>query len=84
MTYTLSVTLLVEFLVEIASGLGPLGCDCSASEGDTALDGIEETALLKAAQHRKFHGDMFHVVYESMFVHFVQKLEVVREEISFC
>ena len=40
--------------------------------------------LLKAVQHRKFHGDKFHVVYESMFVAFVQNMEVVGEEISFC
>ena len=31
-TYTLFVTVLVEFLVEIASELDPLDCDCSASE----------------------------------------------------
>ena len=40
--------------------------------------------LIKAVQHRQFHGDMFHVVYESIFVAFVQKMEVVGEEISFC
>ena len=31
-TYTLFVTVLVEFLVEIASELDPLDCDCSAPE----------------------------------------------------
>ena len=34
-TYTLFVTLLAEFLVEIASELGPRDCDCSGSESDT-------------------------------------------------
>ena len=63
-TCTLFVTLLVEFLVEITSGLGPLDCDCSASEDDTALGVIEETAPFNAVQHRKFHGNVFHVVYE--------------------
>ena len=38
--------------------------------------------LLKVEQHRKFHGDVFHVVCESMFVAFVQMTEVVVEEIS--
>ena len=47
-TYTLFVTLLREFLVEIASELGPLDCDCSASENDTALDGLEETAPIES------------------------------------
>ena len=37
-----------EFLVEIASELGPLDCDCSASENDTALDGVEETAPIES------------------------------------
>ena len=46
--YTLFVTLLVEFLVEIASGLGPLDCDCSASENETTLDGVEETAPIES------------------------------------
>ena len=44
MTYTLFATLLVEFIVEIASEPGPLDCDCSSSENDTAIDGVEETA----------------------------------------
>ena len=48
MTYTLFATLLVEFLVEIASGLCPLDCDCSASEDNTALGGIEETATFES------------------------------------
>ena len=47
-TYTLFVILLREFLVEIASELGPLDCDCSASENDTALDGVEETAPIES------------------------------------
>ena len=46
-TYTLFVTLLREFLVEIASELDPLDCDCSASENDNALDGVEETAPIE-------------------------------------
>ena len=33
-------------------------------------------------QHRKFHGDKLHVVFESMFVAIVQMMEVVGEEIS--
>ena len=37
------MTLSVEFLVEISPELGPLDCNCSASEKDTALDGVEET-----------------------------------------
>ena len=40
--------LLREFLVEIASELGPLDCDRSASENDTALDGVEETAPIES------------------------------------
>ena len=48
MTYTLFATLLVEFLVEIDSGLCPLDCDCSASEDNTALGGIEETATFES------------------------------------
>ena len=48
MTYTLFATLLVEFLVEIASGLCPLDCDCSASEDNSALGGIEETATFES------------------------------------
>ena len=47
-TYTLFVTLLREFLVEIASELGPLDCDRSASDNDTALDGVEETAPIES------------------------------------
>ena len=47
-TYTLFVTLLVEFLVEIASGLRPLDRDCNALENETALDGVEETAPIKS------------------------------------
>ena len=47
-TYTLFVTFLREFLVEIASELGPLSCDHSASENDTALDGVEETAPIES------------------------------------
>ena len=47
-TYTLFVTLLREFLVEIASELDPLDCDRSASENDTALDGVEETAPIES------------------------------------
>ena len=47
-THTLFVTLLVEFLVEIASELGPRDSDCSASENDTALDGVEETAPIES------------------------------------
>ena len=52
-TYTLFVTLLVEFLVKIASGLGPRDCDCSASENDTALDGVEETAPIESCETPK-------------------------------
>ena len=48
MTYTLFATLLAEFLVEIASGLCPLDCDCSASEDNTALGDIEETATFES------------------------------------
>ena len=47
-TYTLFVTLLVEFLVEIASELDPLDCDCSASEKQTALDDVEETVPIES------------------------------------
>ena len=82
------VTSLAEFLVEIAIGLGLLDCDCSGSEDNTALGGMEETAqklpLLKAVQYQKFNGDMFHVVCESMFILSVQRTEVLCEEISFC
>ena len=48
MTYTLLATLSVEFLVEIASGLCPLDCNCSASEDNTALCDIEETATFES------------------------------------
>ena len=48
MTYTLFVTLLLEFLVEIASRLCPLDCDFSSSEDDTALGGIEETVTFES------------------------------------
>ena len=44
------MTLLVEFLVEIASGLGPLDCDCSSSENETAFDGVEETAPMDGVE----------------------------------
>ena len=47
-TYSLFVTLLREFLVEIASELGPLDYDRSASENDTTLDGVEETAPIES------------------------------------
>ena len=40
-TYTLFVIVLVDFLVEIASELDHLDCDCSAPEKKTALDGVE-------------------------------------------
>ena len=43
-TYTLFVTLLREFLVEIASELGPLDCDRSATEVDIALGIIADSA----------------------------------------
>ena len=54
-TYTLFVTLLREFLVEIVSELGPLDCDCSASENEyeTALDGVEETAPIESCATQK-------------------------------
>ena len=38
---------LQEFLVEIASELDPLDCDCSASEKQIALDGVEETVPIE-------------------------------------
>ena len=44
----LFVTWLTEFLVEIASELGPLDCDRSATENDTALDGVEKTAPIES------------------------------------
>ena len=47
MTYTLFATLF-DTIVEIASGLCPLDCDCSASEDNTALGGIEETATFES------------------------------------
>ena len=83
-TCTLFATWLIEFLAEIASELGPLDCDCSASENDTALNGVEETAPIESCATPKCHGDKFHVVFESMFVAIVQKMEVVSEETSFC
>ena len=52
-TYTFFVTLLVEFLVEIASELDPRDCDCSASENDTALDGVKETAPVESCATSK-------------------------------
>ena len=47
-TYIVFVTLLVRFLVEIASELDPLDCECSASEKQTALDGVEETVPIES------------------------------------
>ena len=47
-TYTLFVTLIAEFLVEIASELDPLDCDCSASEQQIAVDGVEETVPIES------------------------------------
>ena len=47
-TYTLFVIALVEFLVEIASEHDPLDCDCSASEKQTALGGVEETVPIES------------------------------------
>ena len=47
-TYTLFVIVLQEFLVEIASERDPLDCDCSASEKQTALDGVEETVPIES------------------------------------
>ena len=47
-TYTLFVIVLVEFLVEIASELDPLDCDCSASEKQTVLGGVEETVPIES------------------------------------
>ena len=47
-TYTLFVIVLQEFLIEIASELDPLDCDCSASEKQTALDGVEETVPIES------------------------------------
>ena len=52
MTCTLLVTLLLEFLVEIASRLCPLDCDFSSSEDDTALGDIEETATFESCATR--------------------------------
>ena len=48
MTYTLFVIVLVEFLVEIASELDPLDCDCSAPEKQIAVDGVEETVPIES------------------------------------
>ena len=50
-TYTLFVIVLAEFLLEIASELAPLDCDCSAcsaSEKQIALDGVEETVPIES------------------------------------
>ena len=52
-TYIVFVTLLVEFLVDIASELDPLDCDCSASEKQTALDGVEETVPIESCATTK-------------------------------
>ena len=47
-TYTLFVMVLQEFLVEIASELDPLDWDCSASEKQIVLDGVEETVPIES------------------------------------
>ena len=39
--------------------------------------------VLKAVQHRKFHGDKFMLSSNQCLQPFVQKMEVVGEEISF-
>ena len=83
-TYTLFVTLLPDFLVEIAAGLGPLDCDCSASEDDTALDGIEETAPSESCATPKISWIYVSCCLRINVCCLVQKMEVVGEEISFC
>ena len=40
--------IIIQGSEEIASGLCPLDCDCSASEDNTALGGIEETATFES------------------------------------
>ena len=70
--------------VELRQVLALLECNCSATEDDIGLGIIKVTDLLKAVQHGKFHGDVFHVVCELMFVAFVQRMEVVCEELLVC
>ena len=67
-------------LVEIASGLLNVTVVLKTIPLSVAW---KKLSLLKAVQHQKFHGDMFHVVCESIFAAFVLKMEVVGEEISF-
>ena len=68
------------FSLSSAPHTGYLECDGSAKGDITALGIREDTvALLNVVEHRKFHGHLFNVVYESIFAAFVQHTEVAGQ-----